>query len=251
MTVRIAIVEDDRELGAMCAAWLNAEGYTCTVYETAKAFQSAFRNGSFDLVTVDWELPDATGLDVLRFIRETADWYVPVMFVTGRDQERDAIRSLDAGADDFISKPAGRGLMMARVRALLRRAVEDRGALQFGDYRIDRVRRQITVSGRPVALTDKEFQLADLLLSNADQLLSRDFLLETIWGNETEAGTRTVDTHASRVRQKLGFTRHNEFWLRPVYGRGYRLVRKSAATSSRPAPRIAPLMDGAARYASR
>jgi len=231
MTIRIAVVEDDAELATLMGSWLVAEGYAYTSFDSARAFRNAFRNGSFDLGTIDWELPDSTGFEALRFVREHADWYVPVMFITARNQEHDAVRALDSGADDFITKPASQRLTAASIRTLRRRSVEDRSALQIGAYRIDRMRRQISADGRAVALTDKEFQLADLLLSNADQLLTREFLLETVWGHENDAGTRTVDTHASRVRQKLGFTRHNEFWLRPVYGRGYRLVRKSANTT--------------------
>ena len=99
--------------------------------------------------------------------------------------------------------------------------------MQIGEFRIDRTRRTITRNGNPINLTDKEFALADLLLSNPDQILTRDYLLNAVWACETDSATRTVDTHASRVRHKLGLSRHNELWLRPVYGQGYKLVRQA------------------------
>ena len=126
----------------MVGSWLVAEGYSYASYGSPRQSKNGFRNGSFDLVKIDWELPDATELGVLRFVRESPDWYLPVMFITAREQEQDAVRALDAGANDFVAKPASRQLISARIRALLRRALEDRNAMQFGAYRIDRMRRK-------------------------------------------------------------------------------------------------------------
>ena len=215
-------------------SWLVAEGYSYASYGSARQFKNAFRNGSFDLVRIDWQLPDATGLDILIFVREIADGYLPMVFITARDQEQDEVRALNAGADDDVAKPASRRLTLARIRTLFRRAVEDRNVMQVGAYRIDRVRDKITATGRPVSFADKKFQLADLLLSNADQFQTRSSYSKPCGVKESDAGTRSLGTHASRVRQKWSFTQHNKFWLRPVYGHGYRLVRLPANANHPP-----------------
>ena len=222
---QIAFVEDDEEQASVLGTWLSTAGYGYERFATATAFLDGYRDGVFNLISLDWDLPDGNGLGLLQHLREQLGSNAPVMFLSAHDEPADCITALDAGADDFIVKSAHNGVLLARMRALLRRATDHSEVRQIGRYRVDRVRRQVMVDSLPAALTEKEFALADLLLSNPDKLLSRELLLDAVWGGEAHSGTRTVDTHASRVRQKLGLTRRSEFWLRPVYGKGYKLLR--------------------------
>jgi DNA-binding response OmpR family regulator len=175
---------------------------------------------------VDTSSLNSPGIEVLRYIRETADSYVPLVAVVNGPDPSHGIADLRAGADDFVARPVDAVLLKDRIDALMRRALEDSETVQVGDYRIDRARRSISRSDVSVSLTDKEFQLADLLLSNLDTVLTRQYLLGAVWGSDRDAQTRTVDTHASRVRHKLGLSRRGELWLRPVYGKGYEIIRQ-------------------------
>ena len=240
MTPQIALVEDDEEQAAALGAMLSRAGYRFTTFATAAAFLDGYREGVFDAVSLDWDLPDGDGLTLLKHLRECLASNVPAWMLSAHDKPADAVLALDLGADDFIVKTTDRTVVLARIRALLRRASAHTEVRQVGRYRIDRLRRQISVNSRTAPLTEKEFLLADLLLSNPDTLLSRELLLDTVWGGEAQTGTRTVDTHASRVRQKLGLTRRNEFWLRPVYGKGYKLIRLEDSKRASSTPAIKP-----------
>lgn len=197
---------------------------TTTGFRDAESFRLNWRNGGFELIVISGSLPDSTAIELLRYVREHADWYVPVLVVNEDESVDLAVRTLTAGADDVISRHGHPLLFAARTRALLRRWLEDPRSVQVGNYRIDRTRRTISREGVNVSLTDKEFALADLLLGNPEQVLTRDYLLSAVWASEGDSVTRTVDTHASRVRHKLGLSRTNGLWLRPVYGHGYKLV---------------------------
>ena len=237
---QIALVEDDEEQAVVLGTWLSAAGYGYERFPTASAFMDQYREGVFSLVSLDWDLPDGNGLGLLRHLREDLASNVPVLFLSARDQASDCIAALDAGADDFIVKSSERNVLLARIRAMLRRASAHDEVRQVGSYRIDRVRKQVTVNSRLASLTEKEFLLADLLLSNPNTLLSRELLLDAVWGGDAQSGTRTVDTHASRVRQKLGLTRRSEFWLQPVYGKGYKLTRLDDSMRARTIPASSP-----------
>ncbi|KZZ54176.1 DNA-binding response regulator, partial [Oleiphilus sp. HI0118] len=177
-----------------------------------------------------WQLPDIEGTEVLRQIRSEMNWRIPVLFLTQRDSEADIITALDAGADDYLVKPARQGELVARVNALSRRVGGEQAEqeeIEVGPYQINLGKRTIISSGEDVSLTDKDFDLAVFMFQNIGRLLSRDFLLERVWGISSNINTRTVDTHVSRLRRKLNIKPENGFRIKTIYQHGYRLERVS------------------------
>lgn len=227
--LRIAIIEDDPDISAAVQQWLEASGHTCHVFPTARQAQREISRESFDLFVIDWQLPDFSGDQLLKYIRETLDHWVPAMFVTSRDSEEDIVTALRAGADDYMVKPVRRLELLARVEALLRRNVARSSApvLEFAPYKLMQATRQVLLHGQPIELTEKEFELAAFFFKNMGQLVSRGHISETVWGRSEDVQSRTIDTHVSRLRKKLELTPENGFRLSPVYNFGYRLEQLS------------------------
>ncbi len=224
--MRVALLEDDRPQAEMVRAWLAEAGHDCQVFGLGKALLRELGRDSYDFVILDWMLPDTDGIQVLRWIREHVDWPMPVLFVTGRDEEADIVEALNAGADDYMTKPVKRFEMLARLKALARRAIpQDEGAkvLEFGQYTVDLGTRSILLNDAPVELTQKEFDLALFLFRGAGRVLSRGHILESVWGRSPDINTRTVDTHVSRIRNKLDLRAEHGWQLKAVYQHGYRL----------------------------
>ena len=236
--MRISFLEDDVAQAEVLKDWLTSDGHTCTHYVDARSFLKEVHRESYDLFILDWELSDLSGLEVLERIREQGDWNTPVLFITQRDNENDIIRALEHGADDYMIKPVSQKLLLARVNALFRRKKNhnnEGSILAFGPYRIHTEEASVTVNGETVELTEKEYQLALMLFSNVGRLLSRDHMLETIWGVGPGLATRTVDTHISRLRRKLTLTPENGWRLKAVYHHGYRLEKlRSRETQEEP-----------------
>lgn len=221
--MRIAYLEDDTVQSGVMKEWLEAEGYVCRVFDNADAFMHELRHETYDLLIMDWELPGKSGVEVLSWLRGDREWDLPVFFITHRDGERDIIEALEKGADDYLAKPVNREVMLARVKALVRRHSARREFIRISDFTLNKERKTLTLKEVPVEMTEKEFQLAWMLFSNIGRLLSRDHLLESIWGFGPGLMTRTVDTHISRLRRKLGLTPENGWRLKAVYHQGYRL----------------------------
>ncbi|HEY8230781.1 MAG TPA: response regulator transcription factor, partial [Rhodanobacteraceae bacterium] len=201
-------------------------GYGCSVFRSASDFRRRLGNEAVDLVLLDRSLPDAKGLDVLAWIRQAANSRLPVIFLTASGEESDIIEGLAAGADDYVVKPPKQGELLARVAAVLRRRGGDGEAgdvLELPPYRIDAQRRVISVNGEPVELTQREYELACYLFRRQGRIVSRDALLENVWNLASDVSTRTVDTHISRLRKKLGLSGENGWRLTAVYQHGYRV----------------------------
>ena len=167
-----------------------------------------------------------SGFEVLKWIRENLDWGCPVIFITQRDEEEHVVQALEAGADDYMTKPIKRVEMLARIAAVHRRnnpPQEDESILDIPPYKIDLTKRNIYVHDELIELTQKEYELAMFILRNVGRVLSRGYLLERVWGKNPDINTRTVDTHVSRLRRKLAFTKENGWKLTSVYQHGYRL----------------------------
>lgn len=224
----VALLEDDPAQSELVRTWLADAGHRCSHYTSGHPFLQAIGRDTFDLLIIDWGLPDMGGDEVLRRVRTNLDWHVPVLFVTSRDREEDVVHALQCGADDYMTKPVNRGETLARIAALGRRAYLDQEkdhVIEIEPYSIDMKNREISREGSVVELTQKEFELAAFLFRNKGRLLSRGYILETVWGTRPDLNTRTVDTHVSRIRNKLQLSPENGWRLSAVYQHGYRLER--------------------------
>lgn len=172
-------------------------------------------------------LPDGTGADILAWIRSHLGWELPVVVVTAREDEETVCLALRAGADDYVVKPPKPQELLARLSAVARRSKQGSlPILRVGDYEVDIQSHVLSINGIPVTLTQKEFDLSVYLFQNPGKLLSRDHLLNKIWGLNTDVDTRTVDTHVSRLRKKLMLDGSKGWKLTPIYGYGYRFDRQ-------------------------
>ena len=196
-----------------------------SVFWNSASFEAGYE--SFDLFMLDWQVPDVSGAEVLMWLRANVSRTVPVLFVTVRDSEQDIVFALEHGADDYMIKPVRRQELLARVHALLRRAYpsEEKKQLSFPPFEIDIQRGEVRKEGNRIDLTPKEFELTVALFRNIGRLLSRGHLQETVWGRTGDLATRTVDTHVSQVRKKLGLRPESGYRVVPVYNYGYRLER--------------------------
>ena len=224
--MNFAVVEDSRSQAEILKALLKSEGHQVEVFGEGLACIQALETRSFDFFVIDWTLPDIGGDEVLRHIREKCGWEVPIVFCTARTEEENAADILRLGADDFIPKPIRYREVMARVQALLRRrkSYSRPTPLRIAAIEVDLDGRRITLAGTEIDLTQREFDLAVVFLRNIGRVLPREELLSTVWTRDgDEVDTRTVDTHASRLRKKLGLAGESGLMLTSVYGQGYRL----------------------------
>lgn len=202
----IYIVEDDRNIQEIELFALKNSGYQAAGFETAKDFFRALSERLPELILLDIMLPDEDGMSILRRLRQRADTQrIPVILVTAKSSELDKVKGLDGGADDYLAKPFGVMELIARVKALLRRsgALEE-SVLVCGEVTLDSEKRMVSVSGKPVELTYKEFELLRLLMRNHGIVISRDVIMERVWDASFEGETRTIDVHVRTLRQKLG-----------------------------------------------
>lgn len=204
-------------------------GHVCTLYDSGEALLKSLRRESFDLLLVDWQLPGISGLEVVKAAREACGRELPILFVTQRSAEEDLVTAFAAGADDFMSKPLRLQELMARVKALLRRAYPamTQMRLDYPPYRLDPVLRCVELNGERIELKQREYDLIEFLFQNTGRLLSRNHLRESVWGAASDAPSRTLDTHASRLRNRLRLGEfHGQgqvYQLISIYGLGYRL----------------------------
>lgn len=225
--MRVALLEDDPEQVERMSRLLEAAGHHVHAFTRGRALLSALRSESFDFIILDWEVPGMSGMEVLQSLRARDGAPAPVLFLTHRDSESDVVAALQAGADDFLIKPARDLELLARLEALGRR-VHGRApaadVIELPPFRIDRTRQCIERDGVALELTRREYEVAVLLFRQVGQVLSRRHILEAVWG-QTDTNTRTVDMHVSRVRQVLGLSAAIGLRLTAVYGFGYRLER--------------------------
>lgn len=225
--MHIGILEDDQQQLDLLKLWLEAGQHTSQGSINAKDFYASFEKNQYEALIVDWMLPDSTGADVIKWVRSTQGWALPIVVVTARDDEATVVSALRSGADDYLVKPPKPMELLARIEAVARRSKSTHApkALKLGVYEIDLSAHQLTFQGKVISLTQKEFDLATYFFQNPGKLLSRDHLLNKVWGLSADVDTRTVDTHVSRLRKKLVLDGSNGWQMSPIYGFGYRFDR--------------------------
>jgi len=223
--MRIAALDDEGYQLELIRHSVEVIGHECHGYGDGKSLLRDLHHETYDLLVLDWELPDIEGPRVVRWIRDDLKSSLPILFVTNRREEEDLVEGLAAGADDFMSKPIRVAELQARVRALLRRTypAQHETQLAFRNYHFDPATRSLRIADRRVDLSRREYELALFLFRNLGRLLSRDHLREAVWGLSVDTPSRTLDTHISRLRQKLDLQPSNGFLLSAIYGLGYRL----------------------------
>lgn len=227
-TVVVGLLEDDQDQAELIRVWLEAAGYQVRWYPESKDFRRNLGAESIDVLLLDWNLgTQTTGLEVLEWMRQSAHQRLPVLFLTARTSEQDIVTGLQAGADDYVVKPAKQAELLARLQSVLRRTGVGMQTASWmaevAPYEIDVERRSISIAGEPVELTDREFDLASYLFRRQGRIVSREALLENVWNVSGDVNTRTVDTHVSRLRKKLQLAGEHGWALSAVYQHGYRL----------------------------
>lgn len=224
--ISIGLLEDEPDQSALLELWLSDAGYDVSISDNGPEFIRMLQARAFDLLLLDWVLPEMTGIEVLEWVRTNIRDRIPVIFLTTQDEEENIVTALEAGADDYVIKPAKHKELLARVTALARRSGLTRNApatMSVGEFTLDHPQGKVLRDGEPISLTRREFDLAWMFFSNLAKILSREYLLRHIWNISAAVQTRTVDTHISRIRSKLGLRPENGWKLSSVYHYGYRL----------------------------
>ena len=232
-SMRIAVLDDEAAERAYVTQTLIEAGHYCYEFANARTLITKLRQDTFDLVILDWNMPDKSGVEIISWMRENMDKPIPSLLLTNRNSDEDIVAGLSAGADDYVIKPVQPLVLLARIAAIHRRTGprEAMGASEtYGPYVLHPARQMVAIEGEEVVLTAKEFELAATLFRNMHRPLSRSYLLELVWGRNPDLPTRTLDAHISRIRAKLGLRPERGFRLIPVYSYGYRLEPLGAET---------------------
>jgi len=216
--VRLLLVDDEPGLTSALRRGLAAEGFVVEVAATGADGLDQARYGDYDAVVLDVMLPGISGYEVVRRLRAEGNW-VPVLMLSAKDGEHDQADGLDGGADDYLTKPFSYVVLLARLRALLRRGVSPRpSVLTAGEVTLDPATREVRVAGEPVALTPREFRLLEYLMRHSGRVVSKLELLDHVWDNSEDVAPNAVEVYVGYLRRKVGAAR-----LLTVRGAGYRL----------------------------
>jgi DNA-binding response OmpR family regulator len=220
MAGTILLVEDEPSVGELVRGYLARNGYRVIWVRSGEDALVELDRHPVRMMILDVGLPGIDGFDVCRRVRGRSQ--VPILMLTARDEEPDRVVGLEVGADDYLTKPFSPRELVARMKAIFRRTEpqEHRDSFTLGDVLLDRESRDVTVAGRPIELTAKEFDLLAFFMANAGVVVSRDTLLDRVWGQEYPGGTRTVDVHVAQLRRKLG----RPDLIRTLRGAGYKAV---------------------------
>ena len=224
----VLIVDDERDLADLLDFNLRGAGFTTTLVHSGAAALTAVEQRAPDLVLLDLMLPDISGTEVCRRLRATPEGQqLLIVMLTAKGQETERVHGFEVGADDYVTKPFSVRELVLRLKAILRRAALGipSAPLQVGEMQLDPEAHRFTVAGQEVLLTALEFRLVHHLMSRPGRVQQRERLLEEVWGLSSEAGSRTLDTHVMRLREKLGPARQ---YVETVRGVGYRLIPPAA-----------------------
>ena len=232
MATKVLVVDDEKMIVKGIRFSLLQDGYDVdTAYDGEEALQKATDN-QYDIILLDVMLPKLSGLEVLAQIREFSS--VPVIMLTAKGEDMDKILGLDYGADDYITKPFNILEVKARIKAIIRRVAgsrkdkveEEERILENGDLRMDFDNRRVSVAGKEINLTSKEFELLELLATHPGKVYSRSMLLQTVWGKDYPGDVRTVDVHIRRLREKVGPNASEPVYVQTKWGVGYYFRQK-------------------------
>ena len=222
----IAVVEDDLAFAAELEEFLGASGYTVSAYDSSQKFLAALRQSECDLLIVDWSIPDLSGIEVLEYIRKFHP-DMPAIMLTARAENIDIVRGLQAGADDYVSKPVDPDVLALRIKSLLRRSKGEVKNVSenviLGRYLLRPSTSTIYLGDEEIVLPKREFDMAMLFFTNPNRLLSRQYLAATLWGKVVDYQSRTIDTHVARLRKNLKLDPTCGISLNALYGFGYTL----------------------------
>jgi two-component system response regulator RegX3 len=223
---KILIVEDEASFSEALTFLLGKEGFVVDTATTGTEALEKFGRNEFDLILLDLMLPEISGIEVCRTIR--AQSQVPIIMLTAKDTEIDKVVGLELGADDYVTKPYSRSELVARIRAVLRRgngivSEADAGVLSVANIRMDIDRHQVSVGGQPISLPLKEFELLEFLMRNAGRVLTRNQLIDRVWGSDYVGDTKTLDVHIKRLRAKVEKDPANPTLIQTVRGLGYKI----------------------------
>lgn len=220
--MRILLVEDEQKVSRFVARGLTAESFAVDAATDGLAGLELATSYNYDLIVLDLMLPGLSGTELLRQIRQT-DHRVPILVLTARDSVADKVQHLEAGADDYLTKPFAFAELMARIKALLRRGSVDRpSVLRAGDLEVDRLSQQVRRAGRRIELTAKEYALLEYLIANAGRVLSRTMIIDHVWDQSFDGATNIVDVYVRHLRSKVD-DGHEQKLIRTVRGVGYKI----------------------------
>ncbi len=223
---KILIVEDEASFSEALTFLLGKEGFVVDTATTGTEALEKFARNEFDLILLDLMLPEISGIEVCRTIRTHSQ--VPIIMLTAKDTEIDKVVGLELGADDYVTKPYSKNELVARIRAVLRRGngvvnEADAGVLSVANIRMDIDRHQVSVGGQPISLPLKEFELLEFLMRNAGRVLTRNQLIDRVWGSDYVGDTKTLDVHIKRLRAKVEKDPGNPTLIQTVRGLGYKI----------------------------
>jgi DNA-binding response OmpR family regulator len=233
----IGLLEDEPNLAQHVCELIEQAGHTTRHFSNGADMVKAIGRDTIDLFVLDWQVPLVSGFEVLKNIRQVRGLNVPVLFLTSRTLEQDMVEALNAGADDYCTKPIREQEFLARLGALLRRVYPDHdrqeGPKMVLGYVFTSSDNAVLFEGRRVILTEKEFKLALFLFENHERAVSRERLMQVAWGSSVDALSRSLDVHISWLRKKLDMTATSpHVRLKPIYGYGYRLMSVNGATDA-------------------
>jgi two-component system response regulator RegX3 len=224
---RILIVEDEASFSEALAFLLTKEGFETAIAEDGRQAINMFNADGADLILLDLMIPEVSGVEVCRTIRTQSQ--VPIIMLTAKDAEIDKVVGLELGADDYVTKPYSSRELIARIKAVLRRGQgedgsnQDQDLLEVGPIRLNIGKHQVFVSGNPVALPLKEFELLEFLMRNSGRVLTRSQLIDRVWGGDYYGDTKTLDVHIKRLRAKVESDPANPILIQTIRGLGYKL----------------------------
>lgn len=224
----IALLEDEESLAQHVKELLQSQGHVVRVFGNGNDLTAALSRDTVDLFILDWSVPGKSGLQVLQYVRDVMELKTPVLFMTARTFEEDIVSALSAGADDYCTKPVQPAVLLARINALLRRTYpssKSESTRTLLGYDFNLTDHTVRYGGKTLSLPDKEFMLAVYFFENPDRALSRNRLMQKVWGDQGDLLSRALDVYVSGIRKKLNIgANSSHLRLRPIYGFGYRLM---------------------------